>query len=52
MAAGWWSGFMPMTANAKSTPVFSIMVQDTNPMYFYDAQGSNCQSGAVGAVNA
>ncbi|KAI9690394.1 MAG: hypothetical protein M1822_009357 [Bathelium mastoideum] len=50
--AGWWSGFMPMPANPTNMPVFSIMVQDTNPVYFYCAQANHCQSGMVGAINA
>ncbi|KAI9705167.1 MAG: hypothetical protein M1820_005314 [Bogoriella megaspora] len=47
---GWWSGFMPTQANRE--PVFSVMVMDTNPVYFYDAGANNCQQGMVGAINA
>ena len=45
-----WSGFMPTTDEGKL--VFTMKVQDTQPIYFYCSQARHCQSGMVGAINA
>lgn len=49
---GFWSGMMPVTAQDTVMPVFSIMVNDTNPIWFYCATGSHCQNGMTGVINA
>ncbi|KAI5801119.1 extracellular serine-rich protein [Geopyxis carbonaria] len=44
---GFWSGFMPVSAESKTMPVFSILVNDTNPIWFYCATMMHCQSGLL-----
>lgn len=48
---GIYSGFMPVAAGAQSIPVFTVMVNDTRPMWFYCSQGRHCQNGMVMVVN-
>lgn len=33
-------------------PVFSVLVKDTNPIWFYCATAKHCQSGMSGVINA
>jgi plastocyanin len=47
-----FSGYMPVAADAVNTPTYTIMVQDTKPMWLYCSQGKHCQSGMVMAINA
>ncbi|KAI9802160.1 MAG: hypothetical protein M1833_002081 [Piccolia ochrophora] len=49
---GFKSGFMPTTPDAKEVPVFTVLVNDTKPIWFYCSQGKHCQSGMVGVINA
>jgi len=48
---GFSSGFIPTSSSGVK---FSIVINDTKPIYFYDAQtqDSHCQSGMVGSINA
>jgi len=50
---GFFSGFVP-TASSPSGSTFTIIVNDTTPIWFYCAQttGNHCQSGMVGSINA
>ena len=48
---GFWSGMMPVTAESTSMPVFSIMVNDTRPIWFYCATAKHCQNGMSGVIN-
>jgi len=48
---GFWSGFMPVAAESKTMPVFSILVNDTKPIWFYCATMSHCQQGMAGVIN-
>ncbi|OCK80794.1 Cupredoxin [Lepidopterella palustris CBS 459.81] len=50
-AGGFYSGFVP-TSSGESMTTFTIMVNDTKPIWFYCSQGTHCQSGMVGAINA
>ncbi|KAL9580738.1 MAG: hypothetical protein Q9212_004319 [Teloschistes hypoglaucus] len=50
-AMGFFSGFMPVMANASMMPSFTIMVNDTKPIWYYCSQGKHCQSGMVGVIN-
>ncbi|EEP78068.1 predicted protein [Uncinocarpus reesii 1704] len=50
--AGIRSGFMPLEDGTRQMPVFTIMVNDTKPMWFYCGQGKHCQNGMVMAINA
>ena len=47
-----FSGFMP-TADGLAPDVFQIVVEDTQPIWYYCAQtdGSHCQNGMVGVIN-
>ncbi|KAF8539625.1 Cupredoxin [Trichophaea hybrida] len=48
---GFWSGMMPVTPESKVMPIFSILVNDTNPIWYYCATGRHCQSGMTGVIN-
>lgn len=50
-ADGFYSGFMPVAQDATSMPTFTVMVNDTKPIWFYCSQGKHCQAGMVGVVN-
>lgn len=45
------SGFMPVTADAKDVPVFTMQINDTTPMWLYCSQATHCQEGMVMAIN-
>ncbi|EHK97823.1 hypothetical protein M7I_6406 [Glarea lozoyensis 74030] len=47
-----FSGYMPVAANATNTPTYTMMVQDTKPIWLYCSQGKHCQSGMVMVINA
>ncbi|KAL8686089.1 MAG: hypothetical protein Q9218_007356 [Villophora microphyllina] len=48
---GFFSGFMPVKANDSMMPSFTIMVNDTKPIWYYCSQGKHCQAGMVGVIN-
>jgi len=52
LADGFFSTFVPTTAESNKT--FTILVNDTKPIWIYCAQTtlSHCQSGMVAAINA
>lgn len=50
-STGFWSGFMPVTAEDTMMPVFTIDVKSTAPSWFYCATGKHCQAGMVGVIN-
>lgn len=45
------SGFMPMTEDATDMPVWTVMVNDTNPMWLYCGQPGHCEKGMVMSIN-
>jgi len=49
---GFDSGFMPVSGNSSGFPSFSIVVNDTNPMWAYCMQANHCEQGMVFAINA
>ncbi|CAF9914511.1 MAG: hypothetical protein GOMPHAMPRED_008179 [Gomphillus americanus] len=49
---GFFSGFLPTPQPASSIPTYSVMVNNTKPVWFYCAQGKHCEKGMVGAINA
>ncbi|CAI6334543.1 unnamed protein product [Periconia digitata] len=52
LANGFWSGFIPSTQKAAAT-TFTYEVKNASaPIWFYCTQGSHCQGGMVGAINA
>jgi len=47
------SGFMPVAADAKEIPVWTIQIkQDNAPIWMFCNQGNHCNSGMVFAINA
>ncbi|KAM3502436.1 hypothetical protein MY10362_004851 [Beauveria mimosiformis] len=50
---GIFSAFQPVAASAAKgqVPVFTIMVNDTKPMWFFCSQGPHCQKGMVMVIN-
>lgn len=49
-----FSGFMPVAAGAAMMPVFTVMINDTKPIWYYCSQASpksHCQAGMVGVIN-
>jgi len=52
LAGGFFSGFVP-TKDSPSGTSFTIIVNDTKPIWFYCGQttGNHCQAGMVGAIN-
>ena len=51
LEGGFSSGFIP-DRNDSFHAVFNIQVPENKTMFFYDAQGWNCQNYMVGAINA
>ncbi|KAL8806706.1 MAG: hypothetical protein Q9223_004566 [Gallowayella weberi] len=48
---GLFSGFMPVKPNAAMMPSYTIMINDTKPIWYYCSQGKHCQDGMVGVIN-
>lgn len=47
---GFWSGGIT-TASGENPTVWSVLVNDTNPIWFYCAVPTHCESGMAGVVN-
>lgn len=47
------SGYVPFAASAAmgQVPVYTIMINNTNPMWLYCAQAKHCQNGMVMVIN-
>ncbi|KAL2072824.1 hypothetical protein VTL71DRAFT_12167 [Oculimacula yallundae] len=45
-------GFMPVQQGAQRVKTFTMVVQDTQPMYMYCAAANHCQQGMVMTINA
>lgn len=50
-AGGFFSSFVP-TAASPGTTTFTIVVNDTKPIWIYCGQGAHCQGGMVASINA
>lgn len=50
---GIFSSFMPVMASAEKgeLPVFTVMINDTKPMWFYCSQGPHCEKGMSMVIN-
>ncbi|MCJ1394101.1 hypothetical protein MMC18_006979 [Xylographa bjoerkii] len=46
---GIFSGFQATTG--VTTPIFTILINDTQPIWYYCSQGMHCQLGMVGVIN-
>ncbi|TVY34158.1 putative GPI-anchored cupredoxin [Lachnellula occidentalis] len=49
---GIYSGFMPVKATDTNTPTYTMMVNDTKPIWLYCSQGKHCQAGMTMVINA
>lgn len=51
--AGIWSSYMPVAAGAskKEIPVFTVMINDTKPIWIYCSQGKHCSAGMSMVIN-
>jgi plastocyanin len=47
-----WSGFMPTQKGAAMMATYTVMVNNTQPIWLYCAQATHCQKGMVAAINA
>jgi len=47
---GFFSGFV-QSSSGPAANVFTVKINDTNPIYFYCALPGHCQAGMVGAIN-
>ncbi|KAH8652288.1 Cupredoxin [Xylariales sp. PMI_506] len=45
------SGFVPYDNTTGTVGTFDLLINDTQPMFLYCAQGSHCQAGMVMAIN-
>ncbi|KAK6080471.1 extracellular serine-rich protein [Seiridium cupressi] len=50
---GAFSGFQPVAASSSTgmVPTWTVMVANTNPLWFYCATGKHCQAGMVMVIN-
>jgi plastocyanin len=48
---GIYSGFMPVAASATETPTYTIMINNTTPMWLYCSQAKHCQNGMTMVIN-
>lgn len=48
---GIYSGFMPVSASATTTPTYTVMINSTTPMWLYCSQGKHCQNGMTMVIN-
>ncbi|OJJ42160.1 hypothetical protein ASPZODRAFT_105718 [Penicilliopsis zonata CBS 506.65] len=47
-----FSGFIATTSNEnESSTVFTVTINDTDPIWFYCGQTGHCQAGMVGVIN-
>ena len=43
---------MPVTNAADNGRLtYTVMIKDTNPVWYYCSQGKHCQDGMVGVIN-
>ncbi|TGO60481.1 hypothetical protein BOTNAR_0145g00060 [Botryotinia narcissicola] len=50
---GFWSGFHPINVVLNDPPKFQVVVNDTNPIFFYcSAPGACHEDGMIGVINA
>jgi plastocyanin len=52
-AVGIKSGFQPVAASERTgqIPTYSVMINDTSPLWFYCGQGAHCQGGMAMVIN-
>ncbi|PSR99193.1 extracellular serine-rich protein [Coniella lustricola] len=50
VSTSFFSGFQP-TTSGQAPNVFQFIVKDSNPIWYYCAQGNHCESGMAGVIN-
>ena len=48
---GLYSGFMPVQATSTMTPTYTILINNTTPIWIYCSQSRHCQSGMTMVIN-
>ncbi|KAL8744069.1 MAG: hypothetical protein Q9190_003652 [Brigantiaea leucoxantha] len=48
---GFFSGFMPVKPTDAMMPSYTLVINDTKPIWYYCSQGDHCQDGMVGVIN-
>jgi len=48
---GIYSGFMPVSATSTTTPTYTIVINNTTPIWVYCSQGKHCQNGMTMVIN-
>lgn len=48
---GFWSGPITTTGNGPNNNVFTLTINDTNPIWFFCATISHCETGMSGVIN-
>ncbi|KAK2628220.1 hypothetical protein QTJ16_002866 [Diplocarpon rosae] len=48
---GFWSGFEPINVVLSNPPIFSLLINDTDPIFFYCSAPGACEDGMVGVIN-
>lgn len=49
---GFDSGYKPVAADATEFPTYSLVINDTAPIWAYCGQGNHCGAGMVFAINS
>lgn len=50
--SAFFSGLISTTGSGPNANVWTVKINDTNPIYFYCTVPTHCESGMVGAINA
>ncbi|PGG96282.1 hypothetical protein AJ79_09654 [Helicocarpus griseus UAMH5409] len=50
-ATGIKSGFLPVSPDSAEMPVWTVMINDTNPLWLMCGQTNHCQNGMVMVIN-
>ncbi|KAJ5032552.1 uncharacterized protein L3040_009153 [Drepanopeziza brunnea f. sp. 'multigermtubi'] len=48
---GFWSGFEPVNVVTSDPPIFRLLINDTNPLFYYCSAPGACEDGMVGVIN-
>ncbi|PQE27260.1 extracellular serine-rich protein [Rutstroemia sp. NJR-2017a WRK4] len=48
---GFWSGFEPIAIVSNNPPIFNLLINDTEPIFFYCSSPGACMEGMIGVIN-